>query len=283
MKKELSLAYSPCPNDTFLFYNLVHEKVSEKIKVKEELHDVEALNISAKEKKYDSTKLSFFASFSVFNHYKIMNSGSALGNGCGPILITRKGFKGSNPSGKKILIPGLLTTANLLLNLFLKKNFIPVPVRYDLVIPKLLSGEYNYGVIIHEERFTYEKRGLEKIQDLGEFWEEKTGKPIPLGCISVKRELDEEIQMELDRSIQKSLELGWGNPEKARQYILSNSQSTDPVVVDSHIKLYVNNYTRNLGETGRTAILTLLEEATKIGLIEEPEFDPRWIFVPESS
>lgn len=264
---EFSLAYSPCPNDTFLFYHLTTGKATKQFQVQEELHDVERLNRAALQGKYQVTKLSFAAYFSVMNQYSILDSGSALGRNCGPILVYKKEKKIGNPKGKKILIPGELTTANLLLKLFLNNDFHPIPVRYDKIIPLLLSGESDLGVLIHEERFTYEKQGLSKLQDLGEWWEETTGKHIPLGAIAFQREIEKEWKENFDSALKLSLDLAYKNRENTYKYILKHSQDTTREVVDSHIDLYVNQFTRSLGTEGRDAILTLYQKGVNAGFL----------------
>lgn len=269
MKPELTLAYSPCPNDTFLFYHLIHEGISENFSVKEELHDVEKLNQYSELGTFDVTKLSFFAYFHVIEGYSLLNSGSALGRGCGPLLVKKKGKDLQKVKGEKILVPGLKTTANLLLNVYLQKDFQPTALRYDLIMDKILSEEFDLGVIIHEERFTYEERGLEKVVDLGDYWESLTGKPIPLGAIAVKRTRDIDLQKEFDKSLRKSLELAYQFPEKTRNYILENSQVKDENVVKSHIDLYVNEFTKDIGDEGKDAVYALLEKAKSLGLVNE--------------
>ncbi|EMY78633.1 menaquinone biosynthesis protein [Leptospira weilii serovar Ranarum str. ICFT] len=264
---EFSLAYSPCPNDTFLFYHLVHGKVAERFRVREELHDVEELNRAAFQGKYQVTKLSFAAYFSVMDRYSILDSGSALGRNCGPLLVYKKGNKPGNPKGKKILIPGELTTANLLLKIFLKNDFRATAVRYDKIIPLLLSGESDFGVLIHEERFTYERQGLSKFQDLGEWWEETTGKHIPLGAIAFRRDLEKEWKENFDSSLKLSLDLAYKNRETTYEYILKHSQDTTREVVDAHIGLYVNEFTRSLGSVGRDAIFTLYQKGVDAGFL----------------
>lgn len=264
----VSLAYSPCPNDTFLFYHLVHETISSKFKVKEELHDVEELNLSAKQNKFNVTKLSFFAFFHFINHYTLLNSGSALGHGCGPILVKKKNKKIGKLNEEKILVPGILTTANLLLQIYLKQKLNTTPIRYDLIMQKILDDEFNLGVIIHEERFTFEEKGLEKVVDLGEFWESYSNKPIPLGAIAIQKKIPNEMKIEFDNSLKKSLELGYKFPEKAKNYILENSQVKDLKIVNSHIELYVNEYTKDLGKIGKDAVLFLFEESMRQGLIQ---------------
>ncbi|MDV6236375.1 1,4-dihydroxy-6-naphthoate synthase [Leptospira ellisii] len=265
---ELSLAYSPCPNDTFLFYHLVHGDAADKFRIREELHDVEELNRAALRGNYQVTKLSFAAYFSVMDRYSILDSGSALGRNCGPLLVHKKGKNpGAGAKGKKILIPGELTTANLLLKLFLKNDYEPQAIRYDKIIPLLLSGEADFGVLIHEERFTYERQGLVKLKDLGEWWEETTGKHIPLGAIAFRRDLGEDLKSNFDLSLKKSLESGYRNREETYRYILQHSQDTTREVVDAHIELYVNEFTRSLGEEGRDAILTLYQKGVQAGFL----------------
>lgn len=264
---ELSLAYSPCPNDTFLFYHLAHGKATDQFRVREELHDVEELNRAAFAGKYQATKLSFAAYFSVMDRYSILDSGSALGRNCGPLLVYKKGKNPGNAKGKKILIPGELTTANLLLKLFLKNDFQPTAVRYDKIIPLLLAEEADFGVLIHEERFTYEKQGLVKLQDLGEWWEETTGKHIPLGAIAFRRDLGAPLKENFDSSLKHSLDLAYKNREETYEYILKHSQDTTREVVDAHIGLYVNEFTRSLGTDGREAILTLYRKGVDAGFL----------------
>jgi 1,4-dihydroxy-6-naphthoate synthase len=269
MKKEITLAYSPCPNDTFLFYHLVHQSLSEKFSIKEELHDVEELNQSASISKYTVTKLSFFAYFQLIEKYILLNSGSALGRGCGPLLVKKKGVNIGSLQKEKILVPGLNTTANLLLQIYLNQKLEVVPTRYDLIMNKILSDEFKLGVIIHEERFTYEDKGLEKVVDLGEYWESFSGKPIPLGAIAIRRDEDIILQKEFDSCLKKSLDLAYQYSEKTKDYILKNSQVKDPKIIQQHIDLYVNEYTRDLGQVGKDAIYFLLEKSIQLGLVKK--------------
>ncbi|PJZ70942.1 menaquinone biosynthesis protein [Leptospira perolatii] len=266
---ELSLAYSPCPNDTFIFYHLISGKTNSALKIREELFDVENLNQFAKEGRFHSTKLSFAAYFHVADRYALLDSGSALGRNCGPLIVKRKGNKANAPKGKKILVPGLWTTANLLLHLYLQGDYEPVPMRYDLILDHVKNGEADFGVLIHEERFTYEKRDMEKVRDLGEWWEEYSGAPIPLGCIAVRRDIEESVRQELDRALKESIDLAFKNRESTYQYIFQHSQDTTKEVVDSHINLYVNQYTKSLGEEGRKAISLLYKESLRTGLVPQ--------------
>ena len=268
--KEITLAYSPCPNDTFIFYHLIHSFLSNTIRVKEELYDVELLNQFAKQVKFDSTKLSFFAYFQVMEQYILLNSGAALGNRCGPIIIKKQNKKVSSLEKSTIAIPGLHTTANLLLNLFFNNQYMVKPslesIRYDKIIPALKNDQYDYGLIIHEERFTYQDNGLEKVIDLGEWWESLTGKLIPLGAIAVRRSLDEQLQKELDQLIKKSIELSFQDKTASKAYTKKHSQSVEDTVIEQHIQLYVNQYSIDLGEKGKDSIYTLYEKAQEAGL-----------------
>jgi predicted solute-binding protein len=273
MKPELTLAYSPCPNDTFLFYHLIHENISEIFSVKEELYDVELLNKFAEQRKFDVTKLSFFAYFHVLESYSLLNSGAALGRGCGPLLVKKKGKDLKRVKEETILVPGLMTTANLLLNVYLGKNFLPEPLRYDLIMDKVMKEEFDLGVIIHEERFTYQEKGLEKVVDLGDYWESITGRPIPLGAIAIKRSIDSDLQKEFDKSLKNSLSLAYQFPEKTRSYILENSQVKDEEVVKSHIDLYVNEFTKDIGYDGKEAVYALWEKGLSLGLIKDQKMN----------
>jgi 1,4-dihydroxy-6-naphthoate synthase len=265
--KNLSLAYSPCPNDTFLFYHLVHSPILKNFKLNEVLQDVEKLNQAALVARFDFTKLSFFAYFHVMDNYEILNTGSALGRGCGPLLVQRKGNK-SNPKNKKILVPGLLTTANLLTKIFLENQYEPIPIRYDLVVPTLQKGDYDFGVIIHEERFTYEEKGMEKIVDLGEYWEGISGLPIPLGAITANRKLDYHIKKEFDSSLNESLNLAYQNPDLPKNYIKNNAQEKNDSIIQNHIDLYVNEYTKDLGSEGKKSIEALYLKCLELGIIQ---------------
>jgi 1,4-dihydroxy-6-naphthoate synthase len=266
-KKELTLAYSPCPNDTFLFYHLIHSQLHNNLSFREELKDVEELNQSAQKALYDTTKLSFAAYFQVMDKYDILECGSALGRGCGPLLIRKKGSKATIKNAKSILSPGILTTANLLLQLYSQTKDLPLQyLRYDKIMQKLADDQADLGVIIHEERFTYQDYDLEVVQDLGEWWEETTSHPIPLGCIAIKKSLGNDTKVLVENCIRESLDRAWADPNKPKEYILKNSQNKDLTVVQAHIDLYVNEFTRNLGEIGKGAIQELLSRAKQLEL-----------------
>lgn len=273
----ISLAYSPCPNDTFLFYHLIRNA---SYPVKEELYDVENLNEFAFQGKFPVTKLSFAAYFQIIDNYILLETGSALGRGCGPLLIRKKNSKTDLTNYKKLYIPGMLTTANLLLSLYTNGKHTPTALRYDEIIPKVMSEEDSLGVIIHEERFTYEERGMEKVVDLGEWWEESTGYPIPLGAIAIRRDIPKVEALQFQTNLRKSLSDAYLEPKEMMDYIRFNSQNKDDAVIKSHINLYVNEFTKNLGEEGHGAVEYLLKRAIEAGFIKKPT--PLPLFLGES-
>lgn len=268
MEKLIHLAYSPCPNDTFIFYHLVHKTLSENFKIQEELYDVEQLNEFAFQGKFEVTKLSFAAWFHVIDKYILLNSGSALGRGCGPILVKKKGKK-VQLNNSKIAIPGKYTTANLLLNLFLKGKLQPIAMRYDKIIESVVKEEFDFGVIIHEERFTYKAKGLEPVKDLGEFWESETGMPIPLGAIAIRRDIAFDLQKDFENALAKSISLAYTDVENPFHYILKHSQNKSNDIVQKHIDLYVNEFTKDLGKEGRGAINLLYKKAIDYGIVNK--------------
>ncbi len=269
MSTALSLGYSPCPNDTFIFYALVHGKIDTgEIHFFEPiLEDVEQLNQWALAGRLDITKMSFHAFGHVQDHYCVLAAGSALGRGCGPLLIARSKIKATSLSKKRIAIPGKLTTAALLLQLFLPDCSELVPMRFDKIIDAVAGGEVDGGVIIHESRFTYQDKDLICLQDLGSWWEGSFGLPLPLGCIAARRSLGREKIMAIDRVLRASVDYAFLHPEASLSYIRSHSQEMDTEVVRSHIGLYVNDFSRNLGVEGFSAIETFLEMGRKAGAL----------------
>ena len=269
MSNELSLGFSPCPNDTFIFYALVHGRIAlGDLAFREPLlEDVEQLNSWAIAGKLDVTKLSCHALGHVLDEYCVLSAGSALGRGCGPLLVARAGGEGIELSGKKIAIPGRLTTAALLLQMFLPERCNLVEMRFDLIMDAIGRGEVDAGVIIHESRFTYRERGLVCLQDLGEWWEKSFGLPIPLGCIVARRSLGEERIRAIDRAIKDSVDYAFRNSELCLPYIRSKSQELEEAVVRSHIGLYVNDFSRDLGPEGWTAIGAFLDKGRKAGVL----------------
>ena len=258
---KLSLGFSPCPNDTFIFDALVNNKIdTEGLGFDAVLEDVETLNQWALEGKLDITKLSYGVLPMVLDKYILMNSGSALGTGVGPLLIRNKQLELSNEKVEEhlIAIPGEHTTAHLLFSLAYPEAKQKIFMRYDKIEDFVLSGK-GLGVIIHENRFTYADKGLHKITDLGDYWEKQTGNPIPLGGIVIKRNLDTALQNKVDALISKSIEYAYTNYPELNDYIRSHSQEMSEEVMRKHIELYVNNFSFDLGTVGKAAVKKLLE------------------------
>ena len=261
----LSLGYSPCPNDTFIFCRLVEElrQRQDPFFLEPVLEDVETLNLWAMEGRLDITKLSFHAAAHLLDSYCILSTGSALGRGCGPLLVGRE-QSGTTPLEKKrIAIPGRYTTAALLFQMYSPQTTDLVEMRFERIIDAVSSGEVDGGVIIHESRFTYRRFGLICLQDLGQWWEDVFNLPIPLGCIAAKKSLGDEVISEAERRIRKSLEWARSHPDQCYPYIKAYAQETEDAVIDQHIGLYVNDFSIDLGEEGRRAVGTFIEEGRR--------------------
>jgi 1,4-dihydroxy-6-naphthoate synthase len=259
---KLTLGFSPCPNDTFIFDALVNNKIdTEGLSFETVLEDVETLNQWALEGRLDITKLSFPAFFQVADNYVLLNSGSALGNGVGPLLLTKSAEPVSRDEiiQSAIAIPGIHTTANLLLSFAFPEAKIKAPMLFSNIEDAVLSGQTDLGVIIHENRFTYQQKGLHKVIDLGEYWEEKMKVPIPLGGIAIKRNIDRLISLNVDKLIRQSLEYAFQNYPGITEYVKCHSQTMSEEVMRRHIELYVNNFSINLGEEGKKAITVLFD------------------------
>jgi 1,4-dihydroxy-6-naphthoate synthase len=266
----LSIGFSPCPNDTFIFDALVNGKLAHsELKLEPVLADVEALNRWAIEGKLDITKLSVGTIASVSKTYQILDAGSALGFGVGPILISKREFAANAETlnNLKVAIPGKHTTANLLLSLAFPGIVDRKEMLFSEIEAAVLSGEVDAGVIIHENRFTYQAKGLKKIIDLGAFWEERTQLPIPLGCIAIRRTLPQEIKQQVSERIKSSITVGFGNPEATMPYVKQHAQEMSEAVMKQHVALYVNEFSVSLGQAGRAAVETLLETGRNAGLM----------------
>ncbi|RPE09864.1 1,4-dihydroxy-6-naphthoate synthase [Chitinophaga lutea] len=252
---ELTLGFSPCPNDTFIFDALVNNRMETNgLQFDTRLEDVETLNQWAMQGKLHITKLSFAAGLKVADQYRLLNSGSALGRGCGPLLIAREQVAPSRVKDLTIAIPGENTTANLLFNIAYPGAVNKKIMLFSEIENAVLSGEADAGVIIHENRFTYQQKGLVKITDLGEYWEQQTGQPIPLGGIFIRKDVPEEIQQQVDRLIHQSLQQAFAAYPTLSPYVKAHAQEMDEHVMRQHIDLYVNEFSLDLGEEGRTAI-----------------------------
>lgn len=265
---KLTLGFSPCPNDTFIFDALVHQRVdTEGLEFEVQLADVEALNQGAFQGDLDITKLSYHAFAYVADTYMLLHAGSALGNNCGPLLIARSPIAHEAVPGLRIAIPGKYTTANFLLGLAFPEARNTFPLLFSDIEDAVVNARADAGLIIHENRFTYAEKGLVKIMDLGEFWEQTTKMPIPLGGIAVKRNLPLEIRQKINRVLGRSVAFALENPKASSAYVRCHAQEMDEGVMYSHIALYVNEYTRDLGENGRAAVHLLFEKAYQNGLI----------------
>ncbi len=264
--RKLSLGYSPCPNDTFIFYALAHKKVRGGMEFSETLKDVETRNRMAMRGELAVTKVSFSSFGQIREDYCLLHSGSALGRGCGPLIVAKNRINTANLAGKKIAIPGKMTTAYLLLQLFDPdiRNVVEMP--FDRIMNAVSLGTVDAGLIIHEGRFTYPKYGLAELVDLGEWWERETGLPIPLGGIVAKRSLGADVINRIDRTLKKSVEFAFANRRMTRDYIKEHAQEMDDEVIDQHIGLYVNDYTLDIGG-GADAVEELLIRAEKLNLI----------------
>jgi 1,4-dihydroxy-6-naphthoate synthase len=270
MNRLLTLGYSPCPNDTFIFHALVHGLVpTAGFTVQERLEDVETLNRLGLAGVLDLTKVSCHALGHLRQHYALLRSGGALGRGCGPLVIARQPTSMAALCGRRIAIPGTLTTANLLLQLFGAGYETAVAMPFDQIMPALKSGAVDAGVIIHESRFTYQDAGFHAVQDLGAWWEAETGLPIPLGGILARRDLGAATIAAVDAAIRASLEHARAHPAAARAYIRTHAQELDDAVIDAHIALYVNDFSLDLGSDGVHAVETLLARAEARGLVPQ--------------
>ena len=271
----LSLGFSPCPNDAFIFDAMVHGKIdTEGLEFSYLLADVEELNQKAFRGELDITKLSFHAFLHLANQYVLLQSGAALGSNAGPLLVSKIPLTMADLAGKRIGIPGKNTTANLLLSLAAPKLTDKVEIIFSDIEKAVCDGEIDAGLIIHESRFTYQQKGLLKVADLGEFWESKTHAPIPLGGIVARRNFTSELIHKLDRVLKRSVEFAFANPDSSSDFVSINAQEMDKDVMKKHIELYVNNYSIQLGNTGREAVKLLFQEALKAGLIPDQTCTP---------
>ncbi len=265
--KKLDIAFSPCPNDTFIFHAMLHNLVNTHgYAFNTYIDDVEALNRKAFSGQFHASKLSFYAYLKLTDKYELLDSGSALGYGCGPMVIARS--TDIDLENCRIAVPGEYTTANLLFNLWRPDSRSVEYTRFDNIMQGVESGKYDAGVIIHEGRFVYRDYNLVQIIDLGEWWEKETGLPIPLGCIAVRKDPDTIVLKEhLEAIIKDSVNYAFSDRKASSMYVKSYSQEMDDSVIDSHIDLYVNDFTLSLGKEGRRAVKVLTEMSRERGLI----------------
>lgn len=270
----MKIAFSPCPNDTFVFHALVHGLIPGAPELDVTYADIDITNRLATEADGpDILKISSAALPWVLSDYALLPSGGAMGRGCGPLLLTADKSEETDLTGKRVAVPSERSTAYLLFRLWAARNFpggvnIEV-VPFDKIMPAVRDRQFDAGLVIHEARFTYPSYGLQQLVDLGEWWEADTGLPIPLGSIIARRTLDVE---KIADWIRASVEYAWAHPDASREYVMHHAQEMDPEVARQHIQLYVNDFTANLGDEGYNAIHYLLDRAAREGLV--PEVSP---------
>jgi 1,4-dihydroxy-6-naphthoate synthase len=265
---KLTLGFSPCPNDTFIFDAMVHGRIdTEGLKFEYLLADVEELNRRAFTSDLDITKMSYYAYAYAAQNYLILDSGSALGHRNGPLLISKKKIDPSEISGARIAIPGKYTTANMLFSIAWPDAQNKTEYLFSDIERAILNDEVDAGLIIHETRFTYNKKGLLKVADMGEYWEKLTGLPIPLGTIVINRRVPAQTALKVNRIIRRSLEYAYHDSIASYDFVVSNAKEMDSAVMNNHIKLFVNKFTLNLGKEGRKAITELFKIADEKGII----------------
>ncbi|NDV17918.1 1,4-dihydroxy-6-naphthoate synthase [Pseudodesulfovibrio sp. JC047] len=279
MQRKLTIGYSPCPNDTYIFHALASGTVAWPGGVDVTLADVEELNGLASSGSLDVVKISVAAAAGVLDKYILLRAGGAMGYGVGPIVVARDGCDIASLDGQRVAIPGRHTTANLLFGLCCKDAGISVDLVemvFDEIMPAVDAGNVAAGVVIHEGRFTFGERGLCRVLDLGAWWEEYTGMPIPLGAIAIKRSLGQDIALQMNEAIRQSVLEARSNPEGAHDYIKSYAQEMDDTVISTHIETFVTEYSLDVGDSGVEAVARLLKEA---GCTREDLFIP----APETS
>jgi len=276
---DLTLGFSPCPNDTFIFDAMVNQPgFAGGLEFDFVMEDVETLNQWAFEGRLQITKLSYSSFLHLTDKYTLLDCGSALGRGVGPLLIRKKGgplFPDHESLHKylkqaKIAIPGINTTANLLFTLAFPGADNKTEVLFSEIENAVLEGKYDCGLVIHESRFTYQERGLDKLIDMGAWWESESGAAIPLGGICVRKDMDYAIALKVEDAIRRSLAESWRSYPVLSPFVKNNAQEMDGGVMRKHIDLYVNEYTTSLGTEGRNAIDTLFAKAKESGIIQQP-------------
>ncbi len=266
----LTLGFSPCPNDCFMFDAMVHRRIDlEGLEFDVRMADIEALNAAAFAGRIDVTKLSFHAYAYCIGNYVLLDAGSALGRNCGPLLISKREISRDEVArgGLKIAIPGKYTTANFLLSLAFPRATGTSQLLFSEIEGAVLDGTVDAGLIIHENRFTYAAKGLKKIIDLGEYWESETGAAIPLGGIVINRALPEDVQQKVNRVMRRSVEYAFANRTAGLPFVRANAQEMSEDVMYQHIDLYVNDYSVDLGREGRRAVEVLFDRARTVGVI----------------
>lgn len=269
--RQLTLGFSPCPNDTFIFHALVSRffETGALQFAPEVLADVETLNSWALEGRLDVTKLSFHALGHVSDEYVLLTAGAALGRGCGPLVVARTPIPADELADKSIAIPGKLTTAAMLLRMWAPHCRNITVRRFDQIVEQVRSGEVDAGVIIHESRFTYQNAGLVLLQDLGSWWEGLANHPLPLGGIVARRSLGLDVLRQVDDCIRRSVRWAYAHPDDSASYVRRHAQELDEKVIQDHIDLYVNHFSENLGHDGLIAVHDFLLRGRAAGILPE--------------
>lgn len=269
---KLTLGFSPCPNDTFIFDAIVNGLIDTKgLSFDYVMEDVETLNQMAIQGKLEITKLSYGTYLNLAKPYALLHSGSALGKGVGPLLVSKKPINFDEIANYKIAIPGAKTTANLLLSMASPAAKNKTEIIFSEIEAGILDGTFDIGLIIHEGRFTYADKGLHKILDLGDWWENTMNAAVPLGGIVMKRNFEKSIISQVDELIKESVLYSWNNYPKLSNFVKNNAQEMDESVMRQHIQLYVNEFTTDLGAVGIHSIETLFQQAKSAGLVNETE------------
>ena len=270
----IKLGFSPCPNDTFIFDAIINKKIdTHGIDFICEADDIEQLNLQALSQDLDMTKISFHAFLQAAENYQLLESGSALGNNCGPLLISKKNYSNEEVNDLQIAIPGKYTTAALLLKYAFPEAHHLHEFRFSSIENRIMKESVDAGVIIHESRFTYEEKGLHKIMDLGEYWEQQTGFPIPLGGIVIKKDMPHELKALLSQVMHESVMYAFAHPDSSIDFIKEHSAEMDDVVIKKHIELYVNDYTKSLGTKGKQSIDFLFDFGIREKIISQKPAD----------
>jgi 1,4-dihydroxy-6-naphthoate synthase len=268
MTKNLTLGISTCPNDTFVFDAWINNRIKDAPSVSCSLKDISELNRLAMNTGMDVIKVSFFAYGFIKEKYRLLNAGGALGRGCGPLVVVRPGISDLKSRDIRIALPGELTTANLLFSLYQPKIKNKIYMKFDEIMPAVANNEVDAGVVIHEGRFTFDNYGLLLFEDLGAWWEKKTGFPVPLGAIVAKKTLGNDMIKSAESCIRQSLKMAWDAPEIPMPFMRKFAGEMDDNVLRSHVDLYVNDFTFDFGEEGKKAIDLLFEMAKERGLFE---------------
>lgn len=267
---KLRLAISTCPNDTFMFDALIHGRVdTEGLDFELTMCDIEELNKLASSAEVDVCKISYGVYELIADRFKILNSGSALGRGNGPLLVSRHKMYKDEVRGVRVAVPGFHTTANMLMTKLFGDDYQREAYLFSDIADVILSEECDAGVLIHEGRFTYKQKGLNLVADLGELWDEKTNLPLPLGAIAVNRDLDEQTQCKVDRVLRRSVEFATAHPKASYDFVKQHARELSDEVLESHIELFVNDFSIDLGQTGRQAVIEFLRNFDQSIFVEQ--------------